>query len=574
MAKGLNLKAIFSADTSNLKQGSKEATNAIKSFEKESSGALGSLAGAMGINIDQIKRFSEVGKGAGIAIANSFKNVNNEAKLILGSIAGIAVGVGALAVGAAVASWKELNKQADYFYQNSVEGAIKLAGLNAYTDTLKNAIRELNDPKAAAELTGELEKRSARIGATLSSWWQKFSNVFHGIKEIDWMNPAAFSNAVLGETSEQMPDVIEKAKAAEATASKLKEAQIELSRIRAEEVSKLKEQYEIERVLAKDSELSAQERLQHQNKAKSILEEMQRKEIDALEKVVDLQKELNSYTMTAYNAQISAYELEQRKNLLSASYKSQQRELKEGEKTITNEINKQVEAKQKLLATTVALSMSESLDAMTQDDFMNIPFAELQSEADAFFNTLSDGMSQTAGSFNLDLLDVEAAKALDAAKAVAQQINNSFSGIIQGSISGFSDLIGQSIAGTADFADGLWAMFGDILKRLGEIAIAAGVGMLGIKEAFKTLNPWVAITAGAALVALGAAISNSVSSLSNDIGYAGGGYVTSGSAAGYANNLNRAPSSEGVEVTGKFELKGDDLVALIVRKTKRKLYVG
>ena len=117
MAKGLNLKAIFSADTSNLKQGSKEATNAIKSFEKESSGALGSLAGAMGINIDQIKRFSEVGKGAGIAIANSFKNVNNEAKLISGSIAGIAVGVGALAVGAAVASWKELNKQADYFYQ-------------------------------------------------------------------------------------------------------------------------------------------------------------------------------------------------------------------------------------------------------------------------------------------------------------------------------------------------------------------------------------------------------------------------------------------------------------------------
>lgn len=569
MAKGLNLKAIFSADTSNLKQGSKEATNAIKSFEKESYGALGSLAGAMGINVDALKRFSAAGKGAEIALKRTFKGAEDGAKALSGKIGLVAGGLGALVVGAAVASWKELNAQAEHFYKNSVEGARSLTALEAYTSTFTAAIREASDVEGAAAIMEQSKKWNTEVKGFWRSLWLQFLSGYRDEDDITHVFNQRIQKARKDTSLAQ-----ETATKASGLASMIYTAELELKRLQNTTIASMKKDYERERLAARNKDLSPEERLKHQQEAQRILNEMTRQESVTLEYILNLKKQYNDLTMTSEEAELEMYRLEKERENALAVNASQMRELLEYENTLKKEIITNNANIAKRAQEYANVSATAALDALTQEELMPIDFEELTNEAQDFFDTLSDGMGQTAGSFNLDLLDVEAAKALDAAKAVAQQINNSFSGIIQGSISGFSDLIGQSIAGTTNFADGLWSMFGDILKQLGEIAIAAGVGMLGIKEAFKTLNPWVAITAGAALVALGAAISNSVSSLSNDIGSAGGGYVTAGSAAGYANNLNRAPSSEGVEVTGRFEIKGDDLVAVIGRNNKRRSYVG
>jgi hypothetical protein len=567
MAKGLNLKAIFSSDTKGLKKGSKEAAESIKAFENESSGALTSLAGAMGINVDQLQRMSKAGEGAGRLLSSVFKTAGTEAGALAGTIGGLVGGIGALVVGSAVASWKELNEQADYFYNNSTQGSIALAGLTAYTDTVKNTIRELNNPEGAAEMTSIWKKKWSNAMAYVRSAWLQTGNALFGVEDEDTSTAGIFAKTII-----QAKAAIYNAHNAEETAKQLKAAQIEFARVQANELANMKEQYEEERLMARDMNLSYEERLGHQRRAGELLREMSALEDEHRGKIVDLTNLYNTYTMTSEDAELAALQLQREQTMARASYKSQQKEIGEYEKTLTNEIKKGNDELEKRVALATSQAVSADLDALTFD--IEIPFDELTAESSAFTAQLTDDLNKFMSNVNMDLLDVEAARAIDAAKAVATQINDSFKGIINNAVSGISDLVGQAIAGTTNFGQGLLALLGDLITQLGEIAIAAGVGMLSIKKAFESLNPWVAIAAGVALVALGSAISNSVASLSNNIGAATGGYSVGGSSQDYASMLNRAPSSDPVEVTGRFEIRGDDLVAVIGRNQKRKSYVG
>ncbi len=567
MAKGLNLKAVFSSDTTGIKKGSKEATQAIKSFEKESSGALTSLAGAMGINVDSLKRFSEAGKGAEIALRKAFHGAEEGAVALTGKLGLVAGGIGALAVGFAIASWKELNAQADYFYQNSLEGARSLAAHTAYVDTLTAAIREANDVEGAAARTQEITKGWEKNKAFIKSLWLQ---IVQGSG--DYSSIESVLSQRLRKAGQDVEEAAAKATTASGIASMIKLAEEELDRMRGNELAKLKKDYEQERLLARETSLSIEDRMQHQAKAEELLAERIRQEGVMLDYIIDLKNQYNEITMTSAEAQRAVNQLMKERENVEASHYSQQRELVEYNKTLTNEYKKQNAELEKRVALATSQAVSADLDALTFD--IEIPFDELTAESSAFTAQLTDDLNKFISNVNMDLLDVEAARAIDAAKAVATQINNSFKGIINNAVSGFSDLIGGAIAGTTNFGEGLLALFGDLLTQLGEIAISAGVGMLAIKEAFETLNPYVAIAAGVALVALGSAISNSVQSLSSNIGSASGGYSLGSGSSNYASTLNRAPSSEPVEVTGRFEIRGDDLVAVIGRNQKRKSYVG
>lgn len=567
MAKGLNLKAVFSSDTTGIKKGSKEATQAIKSFEKESSGALTSLAGAMGINVDSLKRFSEAGKGAEIALRKAFHGAEEGAVALTGKLGLVAGGIGALAVGFAIASWKELNAQADYFYQNSLEGARSLAAHTAYVDTLTAAIREANDVEGAAARTQEITKGWEKNKAFIKSLWLQ---IVQGTG--DYSSIESVLSQRLRKAGQDVEEAAAKATTASGIASMIKLAEEELDRMRGNELAKLKKDYEQERLLARETSLSIEDRMQHQAKAEELLAERIRQEGVMLDYIIDLKNQYNEITMTSAEAQRAVNQLMKERENVEASHYSQQRELVEYNKTLTNEYKKQNAELEKRVALATSQAVSADLDALTFD--IEIPFDELTAESAAFTAQLTNDLNKFLSNVNMDVLDVEAARAIDAAKAVATQINDSFKGIINNAVSGFSDLIGGAIAGTTNFGEGLLALFGDLLTQLGEIAISAGVGMLAIKKAFESLNPWVAIGAGVALVALGSAISNSVTALSNNIGSASGGYSLGSGSSSYASTLNRAPSSEPVEVTGRFEIRGDDLVAVIGRNQKRKSYVG
>lgn len=96
--------------------------------------------------------------------------------------------------------------------------------------------------------------------------------------------------------------------------------------------------------------------------------------------------------------------------------------------------------------------------------------------------------------------------------AQTEKLNNGAKSILEGgivnTISGVAEAIGSSLASGANVAESagkaLLSSVGGVLIQLGELAIAVGVGLKGIQLALKSLNPVVAIAAGASLIALGA----------------------------------------------------------------------
>ena len=114
----------------------------------------------------------------------------------------------------------------------------------------------------------------------------------------------------------------------------------------------------------------------------------------------------------------------------------------------------------------------------------------------------------------------------------------------------------------------------DVIIQVGKMAIRTGVAILGIKKALESLNPFVAIAAGTALVALGTAAKKSLSNIGSEIGggyspntsFSGGGsYSGASSQYGYASY--RAQSVD-VNVTGR--ISGQDIVLASDKYLKNK----
>lgn len=154
----------------------------------------------------------------------------------------------------------------------------------------------------------------------------------------------------------------------------------------------------------------------------------------------------------------------------------------------------------------------------------------------------------------------------DKVKVSMDDMNKAIEASVVNAIEGFGTWLGEFAAGTAsteDLVNLVGTLLGDMLIRLGEVAVAAGGGLLAIDEAFKNMNPYVALAAGAALIGLGAAVKGAVSSISSD--------VKSGSvgSANYIHDMGSISSAWGTKsslnISGQISLRasGSDLVAVL-----------
>ena len=118
-----------------------------------------------------------------------------------------------------------------------------------------------------------------------------------------------------------------------------------------------------------------------------------------------------------------------------------------------------------------------------------------------------------------------------------ENFNTQLTNIINNTLSQLGTSIGESIASSLLGTGGLQGaldMFLSVLAggliQVGELAIATGVAILGIKKALETLNPYVAIAAGIALIALGSFVRGSLQKKSEGLGgtqkFANGGIIS------------------------------------------------
>jgi TP901 family phage tail tape measure protein len=216
---------------------------------------------------------------------------------------------------------------------------------------------------------------------------------------------------------------------------------------------------------------------------------------------------------------------------------------------------------------------------------------------------LSEGFTPT-----LEFADVDESvvtKRLLAFQQRAEQFRQQANAALQqgavDTVSGFAGAIGEAFAGGdgafKNFGQALLGNLGEIMQQLGKAAIGIGMTMEAIKKAFT--NPFTAIAAGIALIAVGKFISTKVSGMTSGGGgggsrfagstntsgqnagltaFAAGGIVSGPTAAlvgeypGAKNNpeviapLNKLQNMMGGNVT--FTISGDNLVGTLNRANK------
>lgn len=164
----------------------------------------------------------------------------------------------------------------------------------------------------------------------------------------------------------------------------------------------------------------------------------------------------------------------------------------------------------------------------------------------------------------LDLADEAAQTDLDnlrASQEKAAELNNSFSEAIAAGLSdstqAFTDMLFNLEGADASAVLGaLLQPFANMSKQLGEMLIIEGLGIKAFKESMETLNPYVAVAAGAALVALGAALSSGIKALGSS---GGSSAMSSGSSATSNANSDTTISTE-MTIYVKGKISGKDIL--------------
>jgi uncharacterized coiled-coil protein SlyX len=159
-------------------------------------------------------------------------------------------------------------------------------------------------------------------------------------------------------------------------------------------------------------------------------------------------------------------------------------------------------------------------------------------------------------------------------KVISIDLSGMLTDLISGAFASIGDAIVSGDNIMASLGASLLGTLGGLLVQLGEMAIGVGIGLKAIKEAFKTMNPFVAIAAGAALVALGSMFSAGSRKLSQSMG--GGGY------SGTSSMQNSQPTLGNSDYRGayqddfrvEFKIGSNELVGVLDTANQRRNRLG
>ena len=542
-----NLKVNVGADTSQFTKGMKSAKADLKDFKKVSEDGLGKLGDLLGINTKQVSQIQGAFRGLGQQMASLGGSGSAALGKIVAGAGSAATGIAAIGIGAAVAGFKLLHSEAEAF-TNTIDGAnIKLA-TQAYVDTYKQAFHDFNS---------EVGRQMAEAESTVK---KKFTQAFTQVK--------AFAVSALGDifdgggvksSGERWNDVKETGEQASAAASKAAEYASKAYDVQKRQsqnlvkIARLDAQIAEQRRIASDSEESIEARVAANAKAQDLIHQkyqIQRRDQEDLAKYARLSADLAGSTFDEVNRanQLTAQAIQ-----LKAQEESEIRTLLRQEKTLNTELEKETSETERIKA------MRESMTGLNV--LPKLDPAALKGQAKPLVET---GITVPVKPVldNKSITDIS-----EQLTSVLQTLAEQTSTVV-------GELVGDLVTGGdawGNFANAAISAFGQMAVTVGNMAISTGVATLGIKAALESLNGYVAIAAGVALVALGSAVKAGLSNVAN------GNYSASSNVASQASYTSAASSSSlyeqsniHVEVTGTLRAQGSQLVAVINNENKRK----
>lgn len=193
----------------------------------------------------------------------------------------------------------------------------------------------------------------------------------------------------------------------------------------------------------------------------------------------------------------------------------------------------------------------------------------LASESTRTYNILN---TQLPGAFASGFAKIQEVFKQAKLKEAVEELNKDLSNVLnqdvtQGITDAFSAIGSAFTTGGNLFKSlgtSLLNSFGKILSDLGKQMIQYGVSLLALKIAMKSLNPYIAIAAGAALVAIGAGVSAFAQKQNESIGSGSG---TTSTAASVPNYTSSSFTGGGGGVSGEvqFRISGPDLIGAFNR---------
>ena len=597
------LKVSVDADASGFKKEMAVAKKSTQEFSKTVGDMSAAVEDSLGIPIgaitevgSKLKNVATLFKGASAQGETAFQKIALGAGVAAGAIAGI--GITGL-----IASFKILNDEAER-YRNTVEGTVLTLQTDAWTNTFQQYI---SDSTRLGKKTAETLSGWSKYWTTVKSLGGQMLKASFGdedqfIKRSDELEKvrreaeaAAKKAAVYAkeifDTTEAMKDksiewkdnlaqVAELMLVASDTSKSTKERQEAVTKAIDLQKSTTAEQVEMQKKVADN--IKAQNDL-----ASSSVEDMDRQR-NAYAAVNDLQRECNQKLRRMVSLQ----------NTIQQSVSATGQKWRDGinkavEAGMTEiakfnaEMDKALEMRDKMAMDNIAAplkSMSASLTGRADNGKglmggINLDESALKGlqQLTQFDTSAVDGLlskidpSKLSESFKgyYNFLD-EMIKATDDA-------NKALNDAIVGGISDSFQYLANCVAGLdelsgAGMINALLSPLAEAAIKMGEIMVSAGLA----SEAFKSMltNPYTAIAAGAALIAVGAAAKAGLQAAVNSA--TGTSYVASSVASsGYSNNSSNDRSWERemtLHVTGTLQADGSKLVAVLNNEANRKRY--
>ena len=577
MAKERNLQLGIVADASGLKKGLDDSKAAVRDFQRAGSNALGALDNALGGAISKAKSIGSAMRGAAIEMGKLGNAGKAAGSLMSGAMATATTAIAGLGIGAAIASFKVLSAEAENF-KTTVRGANIELATAAYVSTYKQVLHDANVSLGEGAAKAE-------------SAWKKFIGTLGAQIKQTFISGAAFageltptqSAEVVGGLLDTTQKAADAAAQAEQHTNNIYNAQRELAKLQvviANNDSKIADL----RYKANLETYTAAERAGFLAEAQQLINDKYDQQIELQKVIVANQQALSDLATDDLAAEDALINAKVALAQMDRSRNNELRELTEKQRTLNKLVTAERDERERVAALR-SLMTANPLPAIATSPVLQ-PLGPVQSggvsvglavhpqveptEMQNFISSLKSGIVTGVDGTTVTVgIDADTSDLVDVSGALQSQLTEL--GAVTGDIIG--GLIGDLATGGdawSNFANGAVSAFADLAISVGKMAIQTGAATLGIKAALESLNPYAAIAAGAALVALGSALKTGMSNA------ASGSYSASAnvaSASSYSSGSSLGSDMYGremtVKVTGRLEASGSTLAAVLDNEAQR-----
>lgn len=562
------MKVIIGADTKDFDKGAQSVKQGLKDLSKTGDQAIGSLGEAFGVNTGKVNQMVSAVRGLGARMTEASSTGVRAFGQLLGSITPLGGAIAGLGLAAAIAGFKALKAEADNF-KSTIDGMNLSMGTAAYLSTYRQVLHDVNSEtgKQVAEAMTKWEEGFGRFKANLGATLTTF-----------------MTSSTLGEFGESMKSLRQSFRDARDSAEQARA-------LGSEQADQMKEQlaldYEIRQIDAdiaalrrdaNDKSKSAADREAARVQYAEKVNEKYDKQRDLAVRMAETQEKLDDLASNTYEDTKKTYELKGKILDIDAARENDLKAVDKLESSIASSASAAAAAAQK---------QREEMQKMAE---VQKRWSGLGTVSTSGINPGSPGVSGPAMSIlprqedvqifkdtlTAQLGDITIGIGISADTEKIQDISAEVNSILQSGLARTGEIIGNligTLAGGGDawegFKNAALSAFGDMAIAVGKIAISTGLASEGIQAALKMGNPYVAIAAGAALVALGAAVKSSLSSVASGDYSAGGGGYSGYHSAGMSGDGYRT-SSINIRVSGTLIGDGGQLKAVIDSENSRR----